>query len=249
MSVLLPLLGGSLLSGQATKVEPMELLRLNQEAMFALKTFHADAETKWIVSKTKSAWEFGTVTAEKPNKILTRSSEPSPLPYANAKALASKDRTYTYICDGSNLYIDKGRTFEKIHDVRASRIGMLARLCNGFYTKDSSIYARVRYAKAGGSKVQLRYEGAEKVESVLCDKVEVLFGPGKASGGRAEENTYYIGREDRIVRRQIVRDVMSGRPGYARDTIFTNVSSPKIVKGTIFIFKPAKGAAFVPSSN
>jgi thiol-disulfide isomerase/thioredoxin len=78
------------------------------------------------------------------------------------------------------------------------------------------------YQKENGL-IEVRREGTEAVDGILCDKVFTHIKTSYAGSGMEYHTTWFIGQKDSLVRRQVQRVDFEGKKGYVRDSTLRRI--------------------------
>ncbi|MES2462561.1 MAG: TlpA disulfide reductase family protein [Armatimonadota bacterium] len=220
--------------------------------MFDLKSYRAQCWTR-IKHDPKSSdepgrvsYEMATLVAAKPNLMRYDSWEMTgPLAGQPPFAWKRKSQTprLTFACDGKTNWRQYGDYYNT--DKRTEPGGLSTSLepWGGFYSRDSSPYAFLMYIQKEKGLLEVRRDGTEAVDGVLCDKVVTHMKTSYEGMGIEYRTTWYVGVKDGLVRRNVERMDFEGRKGYVREATLRNivVNAPVVSPRSVFAYVPPKG--------
>ncbi|MBC7805267.1 MAG: redoxin domain-containing protein [Akkermansiaceae bacterium] len=229
----------------------MAILQKSQDKMFSLKTLRAECwETTTFPTNTKGKTRprsraMAVLTAAKPNLMRYDKWEMTAPDGANAYTAWKRNKTvptYTFVNNGKNVWMQFGSSYRKNTNTGPDYMHTILEPWDGFYTTNSSPFSRLEYNQKQGDLLNLRLEGAETVDGIVCD---VIHYQSKAEyGGETQEHDsrLFVGR-DGIVRRKTDTIRFGGKPGYSRDAVIRNIvtNAPIKTPKTTFAYTPPKG--------
>jgi hypothetical protein len=222
-SMSIPFLGTALLSVAATLAttaqspDPIAILRQNQEAMFALKSYQAICTTKLTFDKGSKKqgrveYQWARLLAEKPTKMRYDSWEAKKPISANLKHFPVGTPDQTKACDGNQYFQQYGDQCIIAQKLETIDLRTMLEPWDGFYSRFSSIYSTAQSDPGPGYRVETTYSGMATVDGVLCDKVLVHL-----AGSQEYYTTYFIGRDDHLVREETYHVTFDGKPGFVSE--------------------------------
>ncbi len=225
--------------------QAMNLLKKNQEAMIALKSYSAESHTLLTRDKPRpdhlnGQFELATLTAEKPNKMRYDCWELAGSPPPTGWTRPTKIQDYTFACDGKDNYKQFGTTYRKDERVTPKSMHTILEPWRGFYAPNESPYGMAVEARKRGELKEARLTGQERAEGVACDKV-LVHTISSYNGDKVEnKETWYIGA-DGLVRRCVAYVSFGDKPGMTRDATLTNIRVNEPASAALYAYTPPKG--------
>jgi thiol-disulfide isomerase/thioredoxin len=228
-------------------VEPqaMALLRKNQEAMFALKTYYAECRTtktreKPTQGRPAVSYEIATLTAEKPNRMRYDGWTLKTDPAANHWSLPTGPAESTFACDSKEHWRQYGAMYRKDAHITPAGMHTILEPWGGFYTRDNSPFGFASYYRKKNELREVRLVGSERVEGILCSKVFVRDVSRYGSQKVEDRATWYLG-QDSLVHRCVSYVSFDDTPGMTRDATLTNIRVNAPVTPGIYAYTPPPG--------
>lgn len=205
-----------ILALQAPKVDPgaLALLKKNRDAMIALRGYRA--QCRMVLKNFRPdleagqrplAYQLSSVTSAKPNLIRYEMWE-----VGDRNALASKPTTapqFAVVSDGKKRWMQANKTYFVEEDSDPKNLMTANEPWDGFFTIDGSLFERVRSSREKQDLVTVHLLKREKVDGVLCDKVEVDL-KQRQRGQTRETRIVVFLRPDGLVRRQTTKTSRGG---------------------------------------
>lgn len=202
----------------------MALLKKSEAATLALKSYRAECwQTKTDDRPQPPEHDMATLTAEKPN--LMRYDDWNMMVDAQGKwSKKSPTTAYTFVCDGKTQWtqMGDGYHFDKYTDPH--KLLTMSDAWEGFYDADDSPYALIERNRKHGYLVELRLDGTETIDGVVCTKVFAKCLLKGLDGMANSRTTWYIG-PDGLVRRKVIHVNAINKPGYATDSVVRHLQT------------------------
>jgi thiol-disulfide isomerase/thioredoxin len=224
----------------------MAVLRQNQEAMAALRTYSAECLTIQTRLGADAAagknYLLGRLTAGKPNRMRYDGWELTKIAAAGGRIAPSGLAAFTFACDGKKCWKQLGTAYIVENKVGPERMTTIVEPWTGFYTPRDSALASVTKAGAGVNIRSVRAMGREKADGVDCDRVLIVSTSSQQGDVVEEQATWYFG-PDHLVRRRISRLSVGGKPVTVRDSVVRHIRINAPVRSTVYTYTPPKGVA------
>ncbi|MBS1721767.1 MAG: TlpA family protein disulfide reductase [Armatimonadetes bacterium] len=221
----------------------LTVLQQNQEAMAALKSYQAQCVTKVEKEGEPTSYLYSLLAAEKPNKMRY---DAWPMKSPPTGSRPTEVAYVTIATDGKDQYNQFGKEYMKTSNAGAESLSTFEEPWVGFFTKSQSILGRMDQIREGGGSSEATIGADETVDGTPCDVVTVT---DKATNGEVTQEvtkTYWIGKNDHLVRKQAV-NVKSTGPGdkapkslQAMATI-SQIVADKELQGQAFSYAPPTG--------
>jgi len=236
-------------SGASGK-DAMELLRQNRDAMFALKGYRAVCFTKTEYDpgggpkSRPDSFEIATLTAEKPTKMRYDSWNVRDLPTGGPFKRPEGAPRRTFACDGTVEFMQFGKVYvtHRAPMVSPDAMHTILEPWEGFYSTNSSPYGSVvGPTRVRGQTAEISYGGGDDFDSTPCDKVLVRKLVTFQGSKMDYYSTYWIGRSDHLVRREVSHILFDGKPGLTTDASVRDIELNPTVKPAIYKYSPPPG--------
>lgn len=225
--------------------DPRQVLEQNADAMFALPALRVQCRTTLTYDGTSDKmYEFAVLTAQKP-LLMRYDAWRSKNPLEAAPETAPEE---TFASNGTVMYKQFGHRYLKEPHVTAQSMFTLLEPWKGFYAKKNSIIGQLDTGKVDeGGSFDLTYAGQEKVNGILCDKVQ-CHKVDEYQGTQLESRiTYYISAQDHLVRRALEHITFDGKRGYTSDAYLQNIETHPQIDPAVFAYVPPKSAKILIS--
>lgn len=229
--------------------QAMALLKRNQQAMFALKTYAVECRTTRTRAHVRPGfahieYEVATLAAQKPNKLryeqwyLKQDDKPVP---DWTKPAQLPDTLFA--CDGVTRYQQFGDQHRVSKLVTSRYLGTLLEPWTGFFATEDAPLGKVERARKEQGLREVRWNGREDVGGVMCDKVHVEYDTSYAGKAIHYKTTWYFG-PDSLTRRCIDSfDVDNG--GFTNDVTLVNLRTNAPVDAARFAYTPRPGSKLI----
>ncbi len=232
----------------APQIDPaaMALLKKAQTTMLGLKSYHAQCRTMitydTVGGKTHApVYDMATLTALKPN--LMRYDSWGMTVDGQGKWTKKREAPVeTFVCDGKTYVTQFGATYRTSKNTSPKDMRTILEPWTGFYAPDWSPYGETAYYQKDKSLKEVRLDGKEPVDGVMCDKVYVHYATVYEGETMEYKLTWYIG-PDGLVRRNADHIDFGGKGGYTRDATLRDIKTnfPVTDGKTLFAYVPPKG--------
>ncbi len=188
-------------SHQAQPVTANDVLLKNQEAMLALTRYSADCYSTITFDppRNTSKYEISHLTAEKPNRMRYDLWRPA----TTQDTLPTTTPSITFACDGTTKFEQFGHSYRQDPRTSPDAMSTLLEPWRGFYSPSGSILGLNNDIAGHDGSVQAKLDGEEKVGGVSCDKVTVTQKSTYEGETVEETDTFFIGKDDHLVRRAV----------------------------------------------
>ena len=212
----------------------MALLKKAEQSLFGLKTYRAECWTTLLPdpepgkSPRPPKHLLAILTAAKP--AFLRYDQWSLVQSGNTWKRKSDAPNITYVCDGKDTWQQYDTTCTK---KKGRHLDTGEGSWGFFYSTDMSPLNLVNLSREDGSLRELRREGKETIEGVLCDKVVV-----KVNQNNEEiAITWYFSSEG-LVRREFMK-----LRGFTSDAVLRNiqVNTPIPSRSKVFSYQLPRG--------
>lgn len=246
------ILCGSALAAPAQKpdapaVDPqaMTLLQKVQKAMLGLHSYQAECDTMLAFpakdgKPAHESREVATLKAVRPNRMRYDQQSLKQDAAMGKWTPDTKDPGIIFTCDGKTDWKQFGGSYRTDKDTQPQFLHTVLEPWGGFFSAADSPCGWVQGEQKQGGLLELRRDGQENVNGVLCDKVfdhlRVKFGE------QTQEywETWYIG-SDGLVRRHVQRLEFDGKPGFTRDAVIRNIQINGPILAKTFTYSPPQG--------
>jgi thiol-disulfide isomerase/thioredoxin len=213
--------------------------------MIGLRTYQADCETVLMYPATaakpaRERRERSHLDAAKPNRMRYELHRLKRDPRSGSWVVDPRDQGIVFVCDGKTNWKQFGDHYRTDNLTQPEALSTILEPWEGFYSRMASAREQIVQVRREGELKELRTEGSERVDGVLCDKV---FAHTKTSfQGESQESwaTWYVGR-DGLVRRKVERIEFGGKPGYTRDSRLVHIRLNERIPLSRFVYKPRPG--------
>ena len=222
----------------------MALLKKNRDAMLALRGYRATCQTvrkrlQPQPGRPLKSYGFATLTAAKPNLMrYDMWQAASPLPITARPATPSD---ITFVSNGKTQWMQFGTVYQTQEDARPESLHTILEPWNGFYAALDSLYAQAEYARKAKHPIVLRRAGRERVDGVLCDKIQFDV-KDEYNGSPTETRKTLFLRPDGLVRRQVMTFLSNGS-GYTSTADLVRIEKNPDLRAVRYAYKPPKGVA------
>ena len=233
--------------------QALNLLKKNQQAMLALRTYYAECRTILTRDKPRPAnpngqFELATLTAEKPNKMRYDRWELAGSPPASGWTKPAASPDYTFACDGKDNYKQFGKMYRKDDRVTPEYMHTILEPWGGFYAESGSAYASAMASRKQNELRDARITGQESVEGLTCDKVFV-HAVSSYNGQKVENTATYSIGPDGLVRHYLNHVSFNDTPGISYDATLTNIRLNEPVDAAIYAYTPPSGVKPEPDEK
>ncbi len=229
----------------------MALLKRNQQAMFALKTYAVECRSTQIREHprpgfTHFEYELSTLVAEKPNRQryehwYMRQPDKPTVSWSEKPKQFVPDNVFS--CDGTTRLQEFGNRYRLSKLVSPKYMGTLLEPWGGFYETDDAPLSTIERARKQNCLRVVRLDGREDVNGILCDKVFAQYDSAYAGNAMHYQVTWYFG-PDGLTRRCVDSvDVNDG--GFTNDSILVNLRVNEPADQTLFAYTPPKGVSLM----
>jgi len=221
------------------------LLKKNQEAMFALKTYYAECRTvktrdKPAEGRPGTSYEIAALTAERPNKMRYDGWSLKTDPSVSGWKIPAETAQYTFACNGKENWKQFGANYRRDDRTTPPYMRTILEPWGGFYTKDDSPYGVACYYQKKKELREARMAGSEMVDGILCSKV-FLDDLSSYAGQKVENRaTWYIG-PDSLVHRCVSYVRFDDSPGMTRDSTLCSIHVNTPVNPALYAYTPPPG--------
>lgn len=229
---------------QTIEPEAMALLANVEKTMLGLKTYQADCDSTISPppkdgKPARERREVATLRAVKPNKMrydqwnLKRDA-------ATGKWRREPKAFITFACDGKTNWQQFGDTYQTSRRTGPEYLRTISEPWGGFHHVSSSPRNVLMYSQKEKRLLELRRDGSEAVDGVPCDKVFAHY-TSDYGAGQTYWTTWYIAKNDGLVRRKTERIEFGDKPGYTRNAVLRNIRVNAPIVASVFTYQPPKG--------
>ena len=222
----------------------MALLKKNRDAMLALRGYRAECRTATKNLKPSSGhppqrYEFATLIAAKPNLMRYDMWEPKGLSSIVARPATTPD--ITFVSNGKKQWTQFGRSYRVRDGASPEELNTILEPWDGFYAATNSLYEEALRARKDKKPIVVRPAGRERVDGVLCDKIQVDI-KDEYNGNAIETRKTVFLRPDGLVRRQIMTFLSRGS-GYTATADLIRIEKNPDLRTVKYAYTPPKGIA------
>jgi thiol-disulfide isomerase/thioredoxin len=211
--------------------------------MYALSSYRAKCVTK-IMGKEAGgdSIQLATLSAEKP-MLMRYDAWTSRSPVdTDLKAVQKSPPDTVYASEGKHLIWLSGNAYQTKEPVTPDDLHTTLEPWDGFYSKKTSIASKLLAASTAEAPIATKYAGSADVGGVACDMVEVKVFRDHMGAKVEFRATYYIGREDRLVRRLTQLVASGGALQLSTDAVISDIDTSHPGSRSLYAFTPPKGA-------
>ena len=220
----------------------MALLKKNRNAMFALRDYRATCQTAHkplgaSPGRLGKSYGFATLTAAKPNLMrydMWQAGSSLPI---TARPTTPAD--ITFVSNGKKQWLQFGTHYRTLNGARPETLHTILEPWDGFYAASGSLHQQATYARKAKNPIVLRRAGRERVDGVLCDKVQFDV-KDEYDGSPIETRKIVFLRPDGLVRRQVMTFLSHGS-GYTSTADLVRIEKNPDLRKARYAYTPPKG--------
>jgi thiol-disulfide isomerase/thioredoxin len=214
----------------------LALLKKNQDAMLALRSYAAECWTTITSDRKKKDGspadphhEYATLIAVKPNLMRYDSWLLKQNPASPKLEKATDIPNFTFVSDGKQVSRQYGSFYRTDAHTKPEYMTTILEPWNGFYSSSSSPYAMINSIQKTGKVYDISLSEPDSVDGVRCNVVSYRYDVVYNGETLQYEGKIFLG-PDALVRRKIEKVIFGKSPAMLRDAtlkkIRTNFPTP-----------------------